>query len=658
MQTMNVINNLQAYANELGYVNANRRFKEYMRKLITFKSDGMMYEHNPKTGDFKPGPDYIKVEDRGFAKPGHILYAQKALGEELNKISRKPNQRFWNNVNARVVRKINSTIKSTLLSVSVFHHIAGLRSMFFGVKGTHLNGIKAYKAGLKRLDEQTGFKSEDYKDLGPIADLLIKEGLTIGRTQDWDDIQQQESMTEDFLKKKTGKLAHKTLRAVKAIRRKKQGFTTSLFSRLFAGLKIEAGAYELEHALTQIEKDNVKAGRPKPATDAQIKLAAQQVATIINADFGGLHLQRMGRNPNFQKTLQLLLLAPDWTESNWRTVTGMVPGVNNWINRRIGDNPEVPGMGKIYRKFWGGIALKSALSIGLLQGAILAMATDDEREDYFDFLFTQLSTREKIAKGRWASLDFTPLARKIGIGDPDKRQVFNVLGHFKDILKVFDVFSLVKHKGSPLVKAAESFATMSDWKDSEFKGLTEMMSTGDFALVDDKFSFGKKPGDTISRFDQVVPWLAYNLRGATPIAASEVIKGVTGESTWMVSAAKAFGLDVQDVTHKPAAQTRFEEIVKDVNEKERNLKTAKTLKDREGIREAKAEIREDRSFNKTKARIGFTRTQLAFWNRKEKPLKLKEKEGVELSDKEAKQLRTIRAKKRQIYERAVKLIDK
>ena len=56
------------------------------------------------------------------------------------------------------------------------------------------------------------------------------------------------------------------------------------------------------------------------------------MANLINDDFGGLHLQRMGRNPTWQHILRLFLLAPDWTESNVRT---MVKAINALIFKNI-----------------------------------------------------------------------------------------------------------------------------------------------------------------------------------------------------------------------------------------------------------------------------------------------------------------------------------
>lgn len=57
------------------------------------------------------------------------------------------------------------------------------------------------------------------------------------------------------------------------------------------------------------------------------------------------------RNPDLQKWLCLLLLAPDWAESNFRTFTGVVSGVNEAIGKLVRDMQPSSGMDKVYRGF-------------------------------------------------------------------------------------------------------------------------------------------------------------------------------------------------------------------------------------------------------------------------------------------------------------------
>jgi hypothetical protein len=647
-----VIPNLQTYANEIGYTFANRRFVDYMRSLKDFTTDGVMFEVDPKKDpDFRPGPNYTQITIPGFAKPFHKLYARDDVATLLNKMGMKASHQVWDTPLAKFPRRISAMIKSTLLSISLFHHMAGLRSFRYGVPGQNIRGFKAYREGLKKIEKQTGFEPENLKKLGPAVDFLVKEGLTLGKTQDWDEAMLQESMLEDILSGRTGKASRRLLEAWQGLRRRKRSFTTGLFNRLFAGLKAQSAVMEFVHSVKKQEK---KLGRA--LNDHELKLTAQQSATLINADFGGLHLGRMGRNPDLQRAAQLALLAPDWTESNWRTVTGMIPGLNNKINKVIGDNPELEGMGKVYRRFWKGAAIKVALDTMLAQAAMLALfADEDEREEYFQFWKAQFKDFGTFAKGRWIALDFTPVARKLGIGDPEKRQQFSIAGHFKDILKVADLPSLVKHKVGPIGKAAESFASMTDWKDSNFSSLEDLIENG--SLVSDN-PFEKGPSGTSGMLSQSVSWFLYNLRGAAPIPMQEAARYLQGEQSGLATLARMGGADLREVSNKPAGQVKYEEINSEINELTKNLKDAQTVGDRRMIVEARKDIRRyDREHRNYKSQIGFTKIRLRPVNKVIKELTLKD-ETKGLTDREARKLSKAKEKRAKIYAKFLKVVER
>jgi hypothetical protein len=526
-----------------------------------------------------------------------------------------------------------------------------MRSYIYGVTGVHINGIAAYKEGLRKLDEQTLFDETSLKKLGPAVDFLVKEGLTLGKTQDWDESVMQESFLEDFLSNRTGKPSLKLLEAWQYSRRKKRGFTTGLFNRLFAGLKAEAATMEFVHSVKKQEKKH-----DRPLTDAELKLTAMQTAVLINADFGGLHLKRMGRNPDLQRAAQMILLAPDWTESNWRTVTGMVPGLNDKINKMIGDNPEVEGMSKVYRRFWGGIAVKGLLSVAMAQGAMLALFADEgEREEYWDFFGAQFSSWEKFAKGRWIGLDFTAVAREMGISDPEKRQVLSIMGHFKDVLKIADIPSLIKHKISPAVKLVESGVTMTDWKKARFNTLKELIESG--SLVADN-SFADPVKGSAGAVSQMPAWAAYNLRGAIPIPMGEVFQAIQGESSPLASGFRMFGVDVRDVRHVSAGQRKFEKLNTEINELDKNLADAQLVDDRRMITEARRDIKRYDRFNRKKSQIGFTRTQLRPINKEIKKLELQAEHRDGLTTREERTLAREKKDRAEVYSKFLRVIER
>ena len=94
------------------------------------------------------------------------------------------------------------------------------------------------------------------------------------------------------------------------VRKLHEDHTSFLFNTLGAGLKAKSAVLEMNHLRHK-----------HPNVD--INTIAKMAATSTNKDFGGLHLERMGRSKTTQHFLRLFLLAPDWTESNVLTMVGV-----------------------------------------------------------------------------------------------------------------------------------------------------------------------------------------------------------------------------------------------------------------------------------------------------------------------------------------------
>jgi hypothetical protein len=225
-----------------------------------------------------------------------------------------------------------------------------------------------------------------------------------------------------------------------------------------------------------------------------------------------------------------------------------------------------------------------------------------------------------------------------------------------------DVISLIKHKVSPAAKLVESAVTMSDWKKDEFAGVSDWIKDKEIRITKKKRDpFGSHDtGGSVGWIDSLPSWLIYNLKGMTPIALNELASStVFDESTMAPAVFRSFGVDLRDVTHKTTAQTEFESTVKEVNELQRELEQAKKVKDRTAIQEAKQAIHDyPGNFNRTKARLGLTKTQLRHWKKKAEPLLLKKKRNIELTDQEKRKLRLYKSKMTGIYEKAMKVLNK
>ncbi|MBW2645223.1 MAG: hypothetical protein JRE23_03405, partial [Deltaproteobacteria bacterium] len=644
LKTEGVLGNLQAYANEIGYVFANRRFTDYLKSLVTNTPDGVIAirdnEQNPPDG-------MVRVQLRGLAAPGKVVFARKDIGKELNRLGAKASS-MWETPGMVFTRKLNSVLKSTLLSVSMFHHLAGMRSYLFGVRGAKgfnkLRPIKAYREGLRKMDKKQGFDSPNYQHLGPIVDLLVGQGLTIGKVQDWEEQSMFQSWIEEALRKSNAPGANLALHGWQSARRTKRQWTNGLFGQLFAGLKAQSAAVELTREIGIKEKD---LGRG--LTDTEINTEAEKVARLINADFGGLHLKRMGRHPDAQLAAQLVLLAPDWTESNWRTVTGMIPGVNNKVDELMGGTAGPEGMSKVYRKFWMGIAWKGVATVAFMQWAVLALFGDDDDREEYKKQMGEFVTREGFAKGRWASVDVTPVLDALGVAPAgDKRQSLSVLGHFKDILKIFTPVTLATHKLSPVVGAAEAMATATDWKGDRFKSIEEIMDATDWSLTADKYKDSRDAMGTMAAVQQRIVAGIYAIRKAFPIPLNEILQGAQGESSWVTAVSRGVGVDIRDVRYKDPNETFYWEKSQEVQRLERNLKEARSVKDNRMITEARSAMRKYKNFNRTKSRLGFARSRLSPLNQKIRALEAKQ-DRVTLSRSELLKLQDLKRRKAEVY---------
>jgi hypothetical protein len=253
-------------------------------------------------------------------------------------------------------------------------------------------------------------------------------------------------------------------------------------------------------------------------------------------------------------------------------------------------------------------------------------------------------------------LDVTPLARKLGLGDPEKRQVFSVLGHFKDIFKISNPMNLAKHKISPAARIVETAFTGKDWKGTRFSTVGEMYG----AMLDGKIPPFTAENKYAKEMTGVAWWatlpamLGYNVRQSVPIFMSNILESFQGESSVLGSAGRSLGFDIRDVSSRSAGQRKYEEVRKDINALDRQLKEAKASGDRGLIQEAKAEIKAYPKFNQAKSRMNYARTQLSVVNKKIKGLEKIENP----SDTQMKKLEKLKLKKEQIFEKFLKVIKR
>jgi hypothetical protein len=649
------IPNLQEYMNELGTAMANRRFVNYGKSLVSTTGQGIFAENLSDAQARDLGYREMKYKGFGRIQPDGTrvrLFARRDVADILDKVTGANRSSLWDIPVVKWARRLNAGIKGTVLSVSLFHHFAGVRSWAFGVeKGAKWDPVKAYKSGLQRLMDKAAYESiggVDYSHLGPVVDLLVRNGLTLGRTQDWEEnvMKTQDGILESVLKRV---MPHgHVMKGFQKAQRGRQKWTKSLFNRFFAGLKAEAGAMELQHA---IEREQKKLGRG--LTQQEINTQAENIARLINADFGGLHLQRMGRDMNLQGLAQLLLLAPDWTESNFRTVTGMIPGLNKWINKAIGDFPAPKGMDKVYRRFWFGIAMRLTMTQSLATMALFSVTEPrDDDDTLLNFYKKQFSSWDELRRLRWTGIPIGRLYELLGVDTTGKDPVLSWGGHFFDPLKVMSIDQLIKGKSSPLVRWIESGFTGSDWRDVPFQGVTDWLEAAQTGKIEGGALTKRSRFDDVTNFWNRMPaWMAYNLTGTLPIFAQETARYLMGEHDFLSSLAKAGGLHISNANGRSLGEIKYQQLREKVNKADRDLEQAKLSKDRKQITRARMKKRE---LNKMASRIGYTKAALRPLDKKIKRLKAK----PELTEKDEAQLIELNRKRNNVFARFLKLMNK
>jgi hypothetical protein len=500
--------NLQILKDEIIKAIENKRFLKSLKKvkdvdgnpLITHqKLPGYVRIEHPNFTDWKwagkveKGKTYGKnffVAEDGNVYEQRELYAPKDQAKNLNNILGISKLKGLPGVD--VITKYNAITKAWILQTSLFHHLAFMRSYYFGTqkkKWAELNLRQAYKTGLESIEA-----------LEPEIVLGVENGLTLGLKQDWE---------EQLLHEKTiiGKMLDKTkaTKTVKdAILKLRERQAEFLFGEFGAGLKAKAFIIELRNQTKE-----------HPNEDPSV--LAKRVARLINDDFGGLHLQRLGRNPTLQHIFRLMALAPDWTESNVRTMVKTITA-SEQAERQF------------YRKFWVGVIAKAGAATVL---ANFALAGGD-----LDELIKQYKIAWKAGNLKWLGIDITPIYRALG-GEEDQRKYFNLFGHFKDPLKfMLHPIRSAHHKGSVVYGTIHEALAGIDWKGHRFTTFDELLETGKTV------KWG--PGQPIG-WDQFPSYVLSQIAGTQPIQIQNFLAWITGEIAAFDAIFRSLGLNIMSV---------------------------------------------------------------------------------------------------------------
>jgi hypothetical protein len=445
----------------------------------------------------KAGKNFF-VNEKGQVFIREQYYAQPAVAKDLNKIlgvSVLANKRGW-----KGVTKVNAILKSWRLLTSLFHHLAFMRSFYLpgSLKDKLMTPRMAYKEGLKAIME-----------LRPELMLGVRQGLTFGLQQEWDEhLVNEQTKIGAWIDKVGGEDIAAAKQKVLDLRKLQTDF---LFGSFGAGLKAKT-------FLTALQEHKTR--HPEISNDE----AARQVAEMVNNDFGGLNLQRLRRDPTIQHFMRLVLLAPDWTESNVRTMVGVFHSKAKTEEARAAERD-------LYRRFWAGILWKGA-AVTAMANYALAGGDLDEMERRF-----KRALREGPRKLRYLSIDITPIYKAFG-GTSPERKYFSFVGHFQDPVKfITRTGASAKHKGSMVGKLAVEGIEGSDWAGRRFTTLEDLLRTGETV----KWDRGSGPIE----IEEFPSFFLHAVMQSVPIQMDQLIGWMSGETEGFDALGNSLGLGVR-----------------------------------------------------------------------------------------------------------------
>lgn len=467
------------------------------------------WEHFGKVGKIKDKNGNILLESQlksrdfivlgnGTVLKAKQVYAPKDVAGYINNILNRSHLGDIKGLN--YVFKLNDKIKQRILTTSMFHYRALTQSYLLGAKTglKNLNPIKAFSMGLKMVES-----------LDPVVQIAVKNGLTLGYNPE----------------------INEKLYGIHYRSRLKDKWNELLFNRYAPGLKVMAFKFEFERQLkihqkridTQIKNIGLEAKEYDITKVPElINQIAEKSANLINDDFGGLNLLRMGRNKDFQKLFRFTALAPDWSESNIRSMVKAVPFRKNKVTGRWEFNGQDA---EPYIKFWNRIFVKGLITANLINYAINGRSTftNEDQDKNFDIDITRLVDPD---------------------GKTAKKYYFSILGHFRDPLKaIYNPVKFIRNKASFILGQVIDNLTGHDYAKRPFSSTEELLKTKRFVkkspyIEPEKGFWGTLPSRTASyilssqsiQVQNLIGWINGQVNGAEALSRSS---GVPIETRWI-----------------------------------------------------------------------------------------------------------------------------
>lgn len=501
MKTHSIVDNLVMYREDMIRVIEQKRFIQALLK-------GKTEAGNPVFSTERL-PTYEKIDMPKYTpRKGTTYFAPRDVARNVNTIFGV--SALDRLVGIKALTKLNAFLKKIALSTSLFHNIAFYRSFYLGGKSMqweNMNVFISHREGIEMIN-----------NMDEIVKIGVYNGLTLSLIQDWEEeLLGMKSDIDKITNKYTGSKRIRSL--VSDLWRRQVNFT---FGIQGAGLKIKTFAYEFQNECKRHPNENKN------------RIAAR-VASLINDDFGGLHLERMGRDPTYQHIFRLIALAPDWTESNIRTVTNM------FKRKKKGG---YKAQRQLYQRFWARIVLKTAVATAMMN---MLLAGGDVEEAWKQY-------KEGVEED-WkniAAVDITGLWHLFGM-EPQNRKYFSIAGHFLDPIKYmtdlpFGEPKILQYKMSIVARLTFDWLFNENWRGKRFKNLTEI-PTGvrEFAEYLDPDTYvtyapEKRRGTFFETHFTWPAFIIHSIIGGSPIAFQNFLACISGEQDGLSGILNTLGI--------------------------------------------------------------------------------------------------------------------
>ena len=258
-------------------------------------NNGAMKGWNFVTNDSAGNGVLVKSDIR--VHPEFAQYLKDRLGLEPSAIAKNPI--------GKALLGAGTKLKHTLLSLSPFHMVQiALRGVMTGVNPFTLNGPDILN-GAKVDPTDPNSPTKMYK--------MVEQGMTTGT--DYRALQEHSEGVS------AGGNSLRLIPGVgKTIANSLDSYQDFLFKRYIPAIKATAA----EHMFDEYQRLH-----PEWSTDKIAKMAGQHA----NDSFGGINWKAMGRSATTQDWGRLMLLAPDWLESEMRSGARLFNGEEGGLGR-------------------------------------------------------------------------------------------------------------------------------------------------------------------------------------------------------------------------------------------------------------------------------------------------------------------------------------